>query len=158
MGFRPSCLMYGFSVDVFFRCDPCGSRVLHRPSFLASLLLHPKDPGFPHPAILHAIVELRLVSLTSKSDGGFSLSAHLPHDGLRRTLSRYLTEHVVISSQSSTQGKLDNISTRPWQAAWTYSQLCRLAYSFLGTSTKKVVGWRCGYSPDSRLELPFPSV
>ncbi|KAI0080084.1 hypothetical protein K474DRAFT_1638510 [Panus rudis PR-1116 ss-1] len=42
-------------VEVFFRCDPCGSRVLHRPSFLASLQLHPKDPNFPHSAILHAI-------------------------------------------------------------------------------------------------------
>ncbi|KAF5390195.1 hypothetical protein D9757_002842 [Collybiopsis confluens] len=42
-------------VDVFFRCDPCGSRVLHRPSFLASMLLSPRDPGFPHSAILHAI-------------------------------------------------------------------------------------------------------
>jgi len=45
------------SIEVFFRCDPCGSRLLHRPSFLASLLLPPRDPGFPHPAILHAIVE-----------------------------------------------------------------------------------------------------
>ncbi|KAI0348501.1 hypothetical protein BDW22DRAFT_1320720 [Trametopsis cervina] len=42
-------------IDVFFRCDPCGSRLLHRPSFLASMHLHPKDPGFPHPALLHAI-------------------------------------------------------------------------------------------------------
>ncbi|KAF9473118.1 hypothetical protein BDN70DRAFT_886160 [Pholiota conissans] len=42
-------------IDVFFRCDPCGSRVLHRPSFLASLHLPPRDPGFPHSAILHAI-------------------------------------------------------------------------------------------------------
>ncbi|PFH54563.1 hypothetical protein AMATHDRAFT_134575 [Amanita thiersii Skay4041] len=42
-------------VDIFFRCDPCSSRVLHQPSFLASLKLHPKDPGFPHSAILHAI-------------------------------------------------------------------------------------------------------
>lgn len=42
-------------IDVFFRCDPCGSRVLHKPSFLASMLLSPRDPGFPHSAILHAI-------------------------------------------------------------------------------------------------------
>ncbi|KAI0051672.1 hypothetical protein FA95DRAFT_1511631 [Auriscalpium vulgare] len=42
-------------VDVFFKCDPCGSRVLHRPAFLASLRLPPKNPGFPHPAVLHAI-------------------------------------------------------------------------------------------------------
>ncbi|TFY79041.1 hypothetical protein EWM64_g4966 [Hericium alpestre] len=43
-------------IDVFFRCDPCGSRVLHRPSFLAAMRLPPKNPGFPHSAILHAIV------------------------------------------------------------------------------------------------------
>ncbi|KAI0932008.1 hypothetical protein AcV5_004643 [Taiwanofungus camphoratus] len=42
-------------IDIFFRCDPCGSRVFHRPSFLASMHLHPRDPNFPHPAILHAI-------------------------------------------------------------------------------------------------------
>ncbi|KII93558.1 hypothetical protein PLICRDRAFT_171296 [Plicaturopsis crispa FD-325 SS-3] len=42
-------------VEVFFRCDPCGSRVLNRPAFMASLLLPPRDPGFPHSAILHAI-------------------------------------------------------------------------------------------------------
>src|SRR3984957_10281374 len=50
-------LICAYSIDVFFRCDPCGSRVLHRPSFLASMLLSPRDPGFPHSAILHAIVE-----------------------------------------------------------------------------------------------------
>ncbi|KAJ6575202.1 hypothetical protein B0H19DRAFT_1127645 [Mycena capillaripes] len=42
-------------IDIFFKCDPCGSRVLHRPSFLASMHLPPRDPGFPHSAILHAI-------------------------------------------------------------------------------------------------------
>ncbi|KDQ63644.1 hypothetical protein JAAARDRAFT_203058 [Jaapia argillacea MUCL 33604] len=42
-------------VDNFFKCDPCGSRTLHQPSFMASLQLHPHDPGFPHSAILHAI-------------------------------------------------------------------------------------------------------
>lgn len=49
------------SIDIFFKCDPCGSRVLHKPSFLASMHLHPKDPNYPHPAILHAIVRLGAV-------------------------------------------------------------------------------------------------
>ncbi|KAF5377434.1 hypothetical protein D9615_005321 [Tricholomella constricta] len=44
-------------IEIFFKCDPCGSRVLHRPSFIASMHLPPRDPGFPHSAILHAIVE-----------------------------------------------------------------------------------------------------
>lgn len=42
-------------IDVFFKNDPCGSRVLHKPSFLAAMKLSPKDPGFPHSSILHAI-------------------------------------------------------------------------------------------------------
>ncbi|KAI5124715.1 hypothetical protein M0805_004321 [Coniferiporia weirii] len=42
-------------IEVFFTFDPCGSRILHRPSFLASLDLSPKDSRFPHSAILHAI-------------------------------------------------------------------------------------------------------
>ncbi|KAI0691334.1 hypothetical protein BC835DRAFT_122452 [Cytidiella melzeri] len=42
-------------IEIFFRCDPCSSRLLHKPSFLASMLLHPKDPNFPHSAVLHAI-------------------------------------------------------------------------------------------------------
>ncbi|KZW00677.1 hypothetical protein EXIGLDRAFT_133844 [Exidia glandulosa HHB12029] len=42
-------------VDAFFRCDPCGSRILHRPSFMASLALPPTHPDFPHSAVLHAI-------------------------------------------------------------------------------------------------------
>ncbi|KAL4071020.1 hypothetical protein J3A83DRAFT_4093714 [Scleroderma citrinum] len=42
-------------VEVFFRCDPCGPRILHRPSFLTAMHLSPLDPGFPHSAILHAI-------------------------------------------------------------------------------------------------------
>ncbi|KAI9460975.1 hypothetical protein BJY52DRAFT_1360887 [Lactarius psammicola] len=42
-------------IDVFFKCDPCGSRIFHRPDFLVSMKLPPKHPGFPHTAILHAI-------------------------------------------------------------------------------------------------------
>ncbi|KAI6047554.1 hypothetical protein EDC04DRAFT_3100931 [Pisolithus marmoratus] len=42
-------------IETFFRCDPCGPRILHRPSFLATICLHPRDPAFPHSAILHAI-------------------------------------------------------------------------------------------------------
>ncbi|THH11119.1 hypothetical protein EW145_g858 [Phellinidium pouzarii] len=42
-------------IEAFFTFDPCGSRILHRPSFLASLDLSPKDSRFPHSSILHAI-------------------------------------------------------------------------------------------------------
>jgi hypothetical protein len=62
-----------FSIDVFFRCDPCGSRVLHRPSFLASMHLPPRDVGFPHSAILHAIVEFSFFSFTPYIEIPFSV-------------------------------------------------------------------------------------
>ncbi|KAG2159959.1 uncharacterized protein EDB93DRAFT_1073536 [Suillus bovinus] len=42
-------------IDVFFKCDPCGPRIFHRPSFLAAVRLDPRDSSFPHSAILHAI-------------------------------------------------------------------------------------------------------
>ncbi|KAJ3823349.1 hypothetical protein F5880DRAFT_1482381 [Lentinula raphanica] len=42
-------------IDVFFRCDPCSSSVLHRTTFLESMRLSPRDPGFPHSSVLHAI-------------------------------------------------------------------------------------------------------
>ncbi|EGO27168.1 hypothetical protein SERLADRAFT_366694 [Serpula lacrymans var. lacrymans S7.9] len=42
-------------IDVFFKSDPCGSRILHRSSFLSAMRLPPRDPAFPHSAILHAI-------------------------------------------------------------------------------------------------------
>ncbi|KAH7104453.1 hypothetical protein BKA62DRAFT_692280 [Auriculariales sp. MPI-PUGE-AT-0066] len=42
-------------VDTYFRCDPCTSRIFHRGSFIASLILPPTHPDFPHPAILHAM-------------------------------------------------------------------------------------------------------
>ncbi|KAH7337953.1 hypothetical protein B0J17DRAFT_406878 [Rhizoctonia solani] len=42
-------------VDVFFTCYPHAHYILHRPSFMLSLALPPKSPGFPHVSILHAI-------------------------------------------------------------------------------------------------------
>ncbi|KAK7007951.1 hypothetical protein R3P38DRAFT_3026765 [Favolaschia claudopus] len=42
-------------IDTFFKYDPCGARIFHRPALLASLQLSCTDPGFPHSAILHAI-------------------------------------------------------------------------------------------------------
>ena len=43
-------------IEVFFNCDPCGSRILHRPSFLAAMQLPAYHSKFPHVALLHAIV------------------------------------------------------------------------------------------------------
>lgn len=43
-------------IDVFFKCDPCASRILHRPSFLAAMQLPAYHSKFPHVALLHAIV------------------------------------------------------------------------------------------------------
>ncbi|CCA70160.1 hypothetical protein PIIN_04099 [Serendipita indica DSM 11827] len=42
-------------IDIYFRCDPCSSRMLHRPTLLNNLNYPPTHPDFPHPALLHAI-------------------------------------------------------------------------------------------------------
>ncbi|CAE6458019.1 unnamed protein product [Rhizoctonia solani] len=42
-------------VDVFFTCYPLAHYLLHRPTFMASLLLPPRSPAFPHSSLLHAI-------------------------------------------------------------------------------------------------------
>lgn len=45
-------------VEVFFVFHPHANRVLHYPSFMASLLLSPSHPKFPSTPILHAICAL----------------------------------------------------------------------------------------------------
>ena len=52
----PSPAIVNHLIDVFFRCDPCGSRILHRPSFLAAMQLPAYHSKFPHVSLLHAIV------------------------------------------------------------------------------------------------------
>ncbi|KAG8763820.1 hypothetical protein FRC11_011891 [Ceratobasidium sp. 423] len=42
-------------VDIFFTCYPLAHYLLHRPTFMASLLLPPRSPAFPHSSLLHAI-------------------------------------------------------------------------------------------------------
>jgi hypothetical protein len=42
-------------VDVFFSCYPHAHYIIHRPTFMLSLTLSPKSPGFPHVSLLHAI-------------------------------------------------------------------------------------------------------
>lgn len=52
----PSPPIVNHLIDVFFKCDPCSSRILHRPSFLAAMQLPAYHSKFPHVALLHAIV------------------------------------------------------------------------------------------------------
>lgn len=52
-------------VQYFFLWDPCATRILHRPSFLHSMNFHPKDPRFPHSALLHAIAQSYWFALLS---------------------------------------------------------------------------------------------
>ncbi|KAG9123110.1 hypothetical protein FRC07_000218 [Ceratobasidium sp. 392] len=42
-------------VDLFFSCWPNARRILHRPSFMSSLLETPSSPRFPYVGLLHAI-------------------------------------------------------------------------------------------------------
>ncbi|KAF9787342.1 hypothetical protein BJ322DRAFT_1054850 [Thelephora terrestris] len=51
----PSPAIVNHLIDVFFKCDPCGSRILHQPTFLAAMQLPPYHSTFPHIALLHAI-------------------------------------------------------------------------------------------------------
>ena len=48
----------GTRVDIFFASHPHADRLLHRPTFLASLALPPNHPHFPHSSLLHAIAAL----------------------------------------------------------------------------------------------------
>lgn len=52
---RRTAKLTSLSIEIFFRCDPCGSRMLHRPTLLSNLNYPPTHPDFPHPALLHAI-------------------------------------------------------------------------------------------------------
>lgn len=52
----PSPAIVNHLIDIFFKRDPCGSRILHRPSFLAAMQLPAYHCKFPHVALLHAIV------------------------------------------------------------------------------------------------------
>lgn len=54
-------------IDVFFKCDPCGSRILHRPSFMAAMQLPAYHSKFPHVALLHAIVSDLVTILQTES-------------------------------------------------------------------------------------------
>ncbi|KAG9098507.1 hypothetical protein FRC07_010639, partial [Ceratobasidium sp. 392] len=42
-------------VDLFFTCWPNARRILHRPTFMPSLLESPSSPRFPYVGLLHAI-------------------------------------------------------------------------------------------------------
>ncbi|KAL5495283.1 hypothetical protein ACEPAI_746 [Sanghuangporus weigelae] len=63
-------------IEVFFLNDPCGSRILHMPTFLVSMALSPKDDRFPHSAILHAIC--------ASASRWTSTKAYMTPDGIRR--------------------------------------------------------------------------
>lgn len=83
--------------------------------------LSPRDPGFPHSAILHAIVECFFVDRPLLSFADQDSSALLALGGRRRTLSRYLMAHAAINLQSSTRAKPDNTSTKQWLVERIYS-------------------------------------
>lgn len=64
----PSPAIVNHLIDVFFKCDPCGSRILHQPTFLATMQLPPYHSKFPHIALLHAIV----CGLVSRAENGIA--------------------------------------------------------------------------------------
>ncbi|KAF8708203.1 Fungal specific transcription factor domain, partial [Rhizoctonia solani] len=62
-------------IDVFFNCYPVAHYILHRPTFMASLLLPPRSPAFPHSSLLHAICAYASI---------FSFRVHTPSIGPER--------------------------------------------------------------------------
>jgi hypothetical protein len=52
-------------IDVFFACVPLATRLLHRPTFMASLSYHPASPFFPASTLLHAICAMASIYTTS---------------------------------------------------------------------------------------------
>lgn len=56
--------------------------------------LHPKDPNFPHSAVLHAVVSADETSVPSESHY-YGSSVRRPHGGLRMISSRCLMALVA---------------------------------------------------------------
>lgn len=54
----PSPPLLNHLVEIFFTCHPHANRLLHRPTFLASLRLPPQHQDFPSLSLLHAICAL----------------------------------------------------------------------------------------------------
>jgi hypothetical protein len=128
---RRDSLMSRNRIDIFFRCDPCGARILHRPSLLASLLLNPRDPGFPHIAILHAIVSFLLGNLDRAEPHGRSVH-QLPVGHLKK--SQLCQTDAETHSQSTMRRRLANTSTARWLRAWISSPFSKPAFFCHGLS------------------------
>lgn len=60
----PSPTLLEHLVEVFFACVPHASHLIHRPSFLASLVEPPTSPNFPSTALLHAICAMASLHTT----------------------------------------------------------------------------------------------
>jgi hypothetical protein len=127
------------SVEVFFRCDPCGSRIIHRPTFMASLQLHPKHPQFPHSALLHAIVSAVVPPCL------YGLTWHsVPRllDGLLLMPSLLQMGHGETHLQSIMLARHVNTSTRRLLRESTSCPQSKRASSYLGTFTLTDAGSR----------------
>ncbi|KAG8886060.1 hypothetical protein FRB97_007936 [Tulasnella sp. 331] len=69
-------------VETFFACVPHAHRVIHRPTFMNSLLEHPSSFNFPHPVVLHAICAISSLYTPVVTDGSERNMWHVGPDML----------------------------------------------------------------------------
>jgi hypothetical protein len=139
---------------MFFKWDPCASRIFHRPSFLACMQLPPSHCDFPHSALLHAIVKRLPLSILNTSSLT-ACSAHPHLVGHQRVLLYLKQVHAEIDLLNFMPAKQDSILIEPWLVAGTSFKLCKLASYCPGTYIKRVVGWKYGSTRGFRQGLPY---
>lgn len=150
----PSPTIVNHLIDVFFKCDPCGSRILHRPSFLAAMQLPAYHSKFPHVALLHAIVG-DLVTTVMNGIANQFRSVPQRQGGLQTPQQQLRTACVGTNLPSSMPVKRDNTSTGRWPAERISFRSCKRASCCLGISIRKDDGSRSGYMLVFRHALPF---
>ncbi|KAG9039774.1 hypothetical protein FRB95_007201 [Tulasnella sp. JGI-2019a] len=69
-------------VDTFFTCVPHANRVIHKPTFMNSLLEHPSHLSFPHPVLLHAICAISSLYTPVVTEGSEMNMWHVGPDTL----------------------------------------------------------------------------
>ncbi|QRV78602.1 Fungal specific transcription factor domain [Ceratobasidium sp. AG-Ba] len=169
----PSRQLVNHLVDLFFNCYPNSRRVVHRPTFLSSLLESPSSPRFPYIGLLHAIcaagaVYSSLVTAAPQpvlsnrpAEELFSRKTHtldgrvLAFDEEQFLLAKYLNmdfankgEHLL----EVVQGKSKRIES----PIWAKDLLNSLPHQFLGNLASRL-SVALGLNLSDTMQRPLPS-
>lgn len=88
-------------IELFFNCYPHAHHLLHRPTFMASLMYPPKSPAFPHVSLLHSICAYASVFSPRVETPPIDIKGGVFPDGNRKTDSDSFAEkHVRFSRQA----------------------------------------------------------